>query len=106
MNTIDTLMALANRYADTFYKNESVDASMEANIKLRAALTEALATLPTPEIDTRWSGTNTVYYTEAQMLALRAATVEACAKEADHWYEINKTHRCGDYIAAAIRGME
>lgn len=28
---------------------------------------------------------------------------EECAREADHWYNTNKSHRCGDYIAAAIR---
>jgi hypothetical protein len=50
--------------------------------------------------------TFTPLYTADQLLAYRYAVIEACAKEADHWYEINKTHRCGDYIAAAIRGLK
>jgi hypothetical protein len=31
---------------------------------------------------------------------------EACAKEAEHWQKIgqNPEHKCGEYIASAIRG--
>jgi hypothetical protein len=28
------------------------------------------------------------------------------AREGDHWYALNKTHGCGDYIAAAIRNLK
>jgi hypothetical protein len=33
---------------------------------------------------------------------------EACALEAEHWQKIgqNPTHKCGEYIAAAIRGRK
>ena len=37
--------------------------------------------------------------------AVRGAEREACALEADHWQLISgSTHKCGEYIAAAIRG--
>lgn len=58
-------------------------------------------TLPEPDCG--------VHYTAAQMLEAYAAGQrdmrEAAAKEGDHWFQINKTHRCGDYIAAAIRAL-
>lgn len=28
---------------------------------------------------------------------------EACAKEAEHWQTISSEHKCGEYIASAIR---
>jgi hypothetical protein len=36
-----------------------------------------------------------------------AATMrELCAREAEHWQQISKPeHKCGEYIAAAIRGL-
>jgi hypothetical protein len=36
----------------------------------------------------------------------RESMREEAAKEGDHWYKINKNHKCGDYIAAAIRSIE
>lgn len=49
-------------------------------------------------------------YTEAKLRSevekARREAIEEAAKEADYWYELNKSHRCGDYIAAAIRGLK
>ncbi len=42
---------------------------------------------------------------EAIYLAGLRAGLERAAKEADHWQQINQSHRCGEYIAAAIRGL-
>lgn len=57
----------------------------------------SLPPLPKPQ----WLG-DIHGYTEAQMLALRAATVEACAKVCD---EADKSTHPAD-LADAIRGME
>jgi len=34
-----------------------------------------------------------------------AEAFELAAKEADHWQELSATHKCGSYIATAIRGI-
>lgn len=38
--------------------------------------------------------------------AIRREALEEAAMEADHWQGINQTHKCGAYIAAAIRGLQ
>lgn len=39
--------------------------------------------------------------------AATAAALEEAAKEADHWQKINGAgHRCGEYIAGAIRALK
>jgi hypothetical protein len=34
------------------------------------------------------------------------AGLELAAREADHWQQINTSHKCGTYIATAIRGIK
>jgi hypothetical protein len=41
----------------------------------------------------------------ARVAGVRKDALEEAAKEADHWQQINTSHKCGNYIADAIRAI-
>ncbi len=56
----------------------------------------------------RWRIESELYTAEALAAEVEKAVLEErerCAKEAEHWQAISRPeHKCGEYIAAAIRG--